>query len=168
MATTLADYSSSRLMIPELRGRHATSVIQELSLALQQENRIPGMLLFYHAALNQEFLLSSDTEAGMAIPHARVAGLREPALAAGRSNQPMYWGAKARRTVRLVFLIAIPDTDSTGYLLVISSLARLSKDEGLMTRLQTAHTAEEMFEVLQQVKLGTDRATQRADKGGER
>lgn len=168
MATTLADYTSLNLMIPELRGLRSYQVIQELCRALLRENRIPDMLPFYNAALNQEFLLSSDTEAGMAIPHARLAGVREPAFAAGRSNKPMHWGAKAACTVKLVFLIAVPDTDSTGYLRVISSLARLSKDEGLMTRLQTAHTAEEMFEVLQQVKLGADRATQRADKGGER
>lgn len=168
MATSLADYSSASLMIPELRGLRSYEVIQELCLALQRENRIPDLLPFYHAILNHEFLVSSDTEAGMAIPHAPLAGLREPVFATGRSNEPIYWGAKAMRTVRLVFLIAMPDTDSTQYLLLISSLARLSRDEALMQRLQTVPTAEQMFEILQQVKVGTQRATQRSEKGGER
>ncbi len=166
MATTLADYSSPGLMIPELRGNDVASVIQELSLALQQQNRISDMLPFYHAALNREFLVSSDTEVGMAIPHAPLAGLREPVFAVGRRNKPMYWGAKALRTVTLVFLIAEPDTDSTGYLLLISSLARLSQDKGLMEKLHSAHEAKQIYETLQQVKLHAGHTGNLANKGG--
>lgn len=165
MATTLADYTTPCLMVPELRGRDTVSVIQELSQTLQRENRIPDMLTFYHAAMNHEFLVSNDMEAGMAFPHAQLPGLKEPVFAVGRSNEPLYWGAKAMRTVRLVFLIATPATDSTQYLLLISSLARLSLDTVRMEKLRGTRSAEEMFDVLKQVNLHTGHAGNLADKG---
>ncbi len=132
------------------------TVIQELSQAMQREKRVPDVLPFYHAALNQEFLVSTDMEAGMAIPHARLPGLKEPSFALGRSAEPLGWTAKATRSVRLVFLMAVPATDSTQYLLLISGLARLAKDILLLEKLQAAPDSLQMLEVLQQIALRTD------------
>ena len=157
-AMTLADFTSPGLILPHLRGHDAASVIQELSHALQREKRVPDLLPFYHAALNHEFLVSSDMEAGMAFPHARLPGLKELAFAVGRSKEPLDWGSKNTRSVRLVFLIAVPATDSTQYLLLISGLARLAKDSQLVEKLHKANDAFQILEALQQIKLQTGQA----------
>ncbi|MHB8521162.1 MAG: PTS sugar transporter subunit IIA [Limisphaerales bacterium] len=154
-AVTLADFTSPGLIVPRLGGREVTTVIQELSRALQREQRVPDLLPFYQAALNREFLVSSDMEAGMAFPHARVPGLKELSFAFGRSDEPLGWGAKAARSVRLVFLMAIPAIDSTQYLLLISGLARLAKDSRLVDKLQGAPDILQILEVLGQIKLRT-------------
>ena len=75
-AMTLADFTSAGLIIPHLRGQDVATVIQELSQAMRRERRVPDLLPFYHAALNREFLVSTDMEAGMAFPHARLPGLQ--------------------------------------------------------------------------------------------
>lgn len=152
---TLADFTSPGLIIPHLGGRDFTSVIQELCQAMQLERRVPDLLPFYHAALNREFLVSTDMEAGMAFPHARLPALKNLSFALGRSEEPLGWGPKATRSVRLVFLIAIPATDSAEYLLLISGFARMSKDARLLARLYTAQDTFQMLEVLQQVQLRT-------------
>ena len=103
---TLADFTSPGLIIPHLRGGDAASVIQELSQVLQHEKRVPDLLPFYHAALNREFMVSTDMEAGIAFPHARLPALREISFAFGRSDEPLVWGARAASPVRLVFLMA--------------------------------------------------------------
>ena len=150
---TLADFTSPGLVVPRLRGLDAASVIQELSQTLQRERRIPDSLPFYHAALNREFMISTDMEPGMAFPHARLPALREVSFSLGRSDEPLRWGTRTAGSVRLVFLLAVPATDSTQYLLLISGLVRLSKDAGLMARLLTARDTFQMLEVLQQVTL---------------
>src|SRR4051812_30832677 len=132
---TLASFTSLALIKTSLRGGDAASVIQELSLALQREKYVVDLLPFYHTALNAEFLVSSEVEAGLAFPHARLPGLKKPGFAVGRSDQPLLWGSKGSRSVRLVFLIAVPATDSTQYLLLLSGLARLSKNRSLVERL---------------------------------
>src|SRR5216117_3831018 len=131
-AMTLADFTSAGLIIPHLRGQDVATVVQELSQAMQRERRVPDLLPFYHAALNREFLVSTDMEAGMAFPHARLSGLKELSFALGRSDEPLAWATKTGCPVRLVFLMAIPATDSTQYLLLISGLARLAKDSRLV------------------------------------
>jgi mannitol/fructose-specific phosphotransferase system IIA component (Ntr-type) len=150
---TLADFTSPGLVVPRLRGVDAPSVIQELSQALQRERRIADSLPFYHAALNREFMVSTYMEAGMAFPHARLPGLKEVSFSLGRSEEPLRWGTRAAGSVRLVFLLAVPATDSTQYLLLISGLARLSGDASRMARLLAARDTFEMLEVLQQVAL---------------
>lgn len=152
---TLADFTSPGLVIPYLRGQEVATVIQELSQAMHREKRVPDLLPFYHAALNREFLVSTDMEAGMACPHARLPGLQELFFAFGRSAVPLGWGAKAARSVRLVFLMAVPPTDSTQYLLLLSGLTRLARDGQLMEKLQTAPDAAQILDVLRQIKLRT-------------
>jgi len=150
---TLADFTSLGLIIPHLRGQDAASVIQELSRALQRDKRVPDLLPFYHAALNREFMVSTDIEAGMAFPHARLPGLKELSFALGRSDQPLGWGTKASAPVRLVFLMAVPATDSTQYLLLISGLMRLARDSRLVETLHAAQDTFQIAEVLRQVEL---------------
>jgi mannitol/fructose-specific phosphotransferase system IIA component (Ntr-type) len=150
---TLPDFTSPDLIVPHLRGQNAASVIQELSQAMQREKRVPDLLPFYHATLNREFLVGSDWEAGMVFPHARLPALKELSFALGRSDEPLGWGAKAVRSVRLVFLIAVPATDSTQYLSLISGLARLAKEDRLVENLHSAQDKFQILEVLQQVRL---------------
>ena len=154
-AMTLADFTSPGLIIPQLRGEEATSAIKELAQVLGTESRVPDVLPFYQAVLNREFMVSTDMEAGMAFPHARVAGLKEVSFALGRSGEPLRWGAKATHSVRLVFLLAVPATDATQYLQLISGLVRLSKDAALVARLHAARDTFQIIEVLQQVALRT-------------
>jgi PTS system nitrogen regulatory IIA component len=152
-SSALADFTAPGLIIPRLRGRDVAGVIQELSQVMQREGCVPDLLPFYDAALNREFLVSTDMEAGMAIPHARLPGLVRLSFALGRSEAPLAWSTRGARPVQIVFLLAVPATDSTQYLLLISGLARLSREEGLMEKLYTAKDTPAIFEVLQQAKL---------------
>jgi mannitol/fructose-specific phosphotransferase system IIA component (Ntr-type) len=161
---TLAEFTSPGLIIPHLRGQEATSVIQELSQAMQREGRVPDLLPFYHAALNREFLVGTEMEGGMAFPHARLSGLKELSFAFGRSDEPLLWGTRGSRTVRSVFLLAVPATDSTQYLLLISGLARLAKQSQLMEKLQAAQDTFQILEVLQQVNLRTNSTSDTLNK----
>jgi mannitol/fructose-specific phosphotransferase system IIA component (Ntr-type) len=150
---TLAHFTSPGLIVPHLRGQDVATLLQELSHALHQEKRVPDMLPFYHAVLNREFLMSTDMESGLAFPHARLASLNELSFALGRTAKPVWWGARTGHPVRLVFLLAVPATDSTQYLQVVSGLARFAKETRLVERIHTAQNAFEICEVLQQVSL---------------
>lgn len=150
---TLADFTSQGLVVPHLRGQDVASVIQELSQVLQREQRIPDSLPFYHAALNREFMVSTDMEAGMAFPHARLPTLKAVSFSLGRSDESLRWGTRAVGTVRLVFLLAVPATDSTQYLLLISGLARLARNHRLVEMLCEARDTFQIIEVLKQVEL---------------
>ncbi len=149
---TLADFTRAGLIVPRLASLDATSAIHELSLALQREGCVTDWLPFYHEALNREFLLSTDMEAGMAFPHARLAGLRELAFAFGRSDEPFAWGPGMTHPVRMVFLLAVPSA-AENYLALVAGLARLSGSSPLLEQIRRAADAEEILAVFREVAL---------------
>jgi mannitol/fructose-specific phosphotransferase system IIA component (Ntr-type) len=150
---TLADFTRPGLIVPHLVSRDATSAIHELSLALQREGCVPDWLPFYHETLNREFLLSTDMEAGMAFPHARLPGLRELAFAFGRSDAPFTWGPGIAHPVRMVFLIAVPSSAADPYLPLVSGLARLSGNLSLLDAVRDAADSAALMAVFGQIAL---------------
>jgi nitrogen PTS system EIIA component len=155
---SLADFTELALIAPELRGQDAAAVIQELGQSMQRTARVPELLPFYHAVLNREYLISTVLDYGIALPHARLSGLKSLCFALGRSAHPIQWGPKGSMPVRLVFLLAVPSTEAADYLLLMAGLTRLGKEPSLLQTLLTAESAKEMYSLLSQVKLKSYRA----------
>ncbi|MBM3840589.1 MAG: hypothetical protein FJ398_22035 [Verrucomicrobia bacterium] len=149
---SVADFTHKALIAPQLSERDAAGVIQELSHLLQQEARIPDLLPFYHAALNREFLVSTAMDYGMAFPHARLPGLKQLSFALGRSASPVLWSAQAVVPIRLVILTAVPATDATAYLSLISGLvSRMAKDPRRLEALYAASDAPGILSIFRQI-----------------
>jgi mannitol/fructose-specific phosphotransferase system IIA component (Ntr-type) len=161
-ALTLADYTSPGLIIPKLRGLDAPAIIQELSAALQREGRIIDVLPFYQAALNREYLCSTVTEPGWALPHVLVKGLERPCFALGRTAAPIAWGNNVLR-VQVIFLLAAPETDARAYITLVLALARLSRETHLLDRLLKTSDPLEVFDVLRQVRMPVHRSPQEGE-----
>jgi PTS system fructose-specific IIC component len=149
----LADFTCGEMIVPCLRGGDATSVIQELTQVMHRAKRVPESLPFFHAAINREFLASSNMHAGMAFPHARVPGVTRVSFAFGRCETPLCWASQSADRVRLVFLLAVPETDSTDYLALLSGLARLARLNGLVDRLHHCVREAEVLEVFRQIPV---------------
>jgi mannitol/fructose-specific phosphotransferase system IIA component (Ntr-type) len=120
---------------------------------LQREGCVPDWLPFYHEALNREFLLRTDTEAGMACPHARLPGLRELAFAFGRSDRAFTWSPGVTQPVRMVFLLAVPPTEPEHYLSLVAALARLSADQARLEAIRRAPDRAGILAALGQVPV---------------
>jgi mannitol/fructose-specific phosphotransferase system IIA component (Ntr-type) len=150
---SLADYTQSGLILPQLRERDTAGVISELSQVLQRGGCVPDMLPFYHAALNQELLSSSALRCGLALPHARLSGVKRLQFALGRTPEPIVWGAGSAWPVQLVFLLAVPATDAAGYLHLLACLARLGQQPELLAELRAAESAEAILAVLERIRM---------------
>jgi mannitol/fructose-specific phosphotransferase system IIA component (Ntr-type) len=149
---TLADYTRPALILPRLRERDTAGVISELSQALQRQGCIPDMLPFYHAALNQELMANSALRCGLAVPHARLSGVKQLQFAFGRAPEPLTW-AKSAWTAQFIFLLAVPATDAASYLHLLASLARLGQQPELMSELHSANSVEAILAVLEKLRL---------------
>jgi mannitol/fructose-specific phosphotransferase system IIA component (Ntr-type) len=150
---TLAHYTRASLVVPQLRQCDTAGVISELSQLLQRESWVPDLLPFYHAALNQELLSNSALECGLAIPHARLSGVKQLQFALGRAPQPIIWGAKGSWRVQVIFLLAVPATDAAAYLHLLASISRLGQQPQLLAQLRQAETAEDILSLLDKIKL---------------
>ena len=152
-AGTLADYTRAALILPELRERDTAGIVSELSQALQREGVIPDLLPFYHTALNQELLSDSVLETGVAVPHARMSGIKELRFAFGRTPGPVTWGGRCACAVQFVFLAAVPATEAAGSLQLLASLARLAQQEAVLAALRAAVDPPALLSVFDQIKV---------------
>lgn len=150
---TLADFTRPGLIVPHLHGRDATSAIHELTLVLQREGCVADGLRFYNDVLNREYLASTEIEAGLAIPHARLAGLLEPVFGFGRSDEPFRWSPRAAHPVCMVFLLATPTSASGHYLPLISGLARLAGHAALLDAIRGAADESGILTAFRQMAL---------------
>ncbi len=149
----LAAYTQGDLILPRLEASDAAMAIHELSRALLRAGKIADVLPFYQAALNRELLVGTDVEDGIALPHARLPGVRALAFALGRTASPITWRSSGVRTVRLVFLCAVPATDATGYLGLVSGLARLTSQERWLEELHAAPDCIGILDILRRVPI---------------
>lgn len=149
----LADFTSLDLILPHLRSSDAPGAIRELSDLLARGRRIADAGAFARAATEREEFLDTDTGVGVAFPHVRVRGLKQLSIAVGRSDAPFAWGTTSSCPVRVVFLLAVPDSEVEQSLQLVSGLARLSMDEEQVRRFHAAVSPQEILELLRSIPV---------------
>jgi PTS system fructose-specific IIC component len=152
-SVSLAHYTRPELIIPQLRGSDPAEIFEELSNQLRAHGAISDVLSFYNAALNHEFLSSSATPYGIAVPHARSPQVQRLTFAFGRVAEPMVWGIKGSWLVDCVFLIAVPPTDASEYLSLRSGIANAGRRPGLLADLRAAPDVGRILEILRTIKV---------------
>jgi len=150
---SVADYTRPELIVPRLRECDPAGIIEELSQRLRAGGIITDVLSFYQAVVNHEFLSNSALPAGIATPHARSTQVGRLTLAIGRTDEPVVWGMKESWSVEYVFLIAVPPTDASNYLSLLSGIARFGNRPEMLARLHTATDARCIFELLKEINV---------------
>lgn len=151
--STLADFTNVHLIIPELRSRDCAGIAAELCSELHREACVGELLPFYHAIITREAACSTATPPGWALPHARLTGLKRLCFAVGRTLEPISWFGQKRQRVRLVFLFAVPESESAEFQNVIASLARASQDSAFCEAMLASESPDQILSLLSQRKL---------------
>lgn len=85
---------------------------------------------------------------GIAIPHGRCSGVKEPGLAAMTIPSGVEYNALDSKPVDLAFLIAAPEGSGSMHLEILSKLATMLMDENFVADLKKAKTVEEFLKVI--------------------
>ena len=85
---------------------------------------------------------------GIAIPHGRCSGVKEPGLAAITINGGVEYNALDSKPVDLAFLIAAPEGSGSMHLEILSKLATMLMDENFVADLKKSKTVEEFLKVI--------------------
>jgi nitrogen PTS system EIIA component len=101
------------------------------------------------AILAREKLGSTALGRGVAMPHARVDWLDQPAAVLARLARPIEMEARDGEPVDLVFLVLWPDAASEGFLPALSNICRALRDNQLPRQLRQARSADEALRSLQ-------------------
>lgn len=133
----LQNILSSRLFLRELEATSRHEVIHEMTVAAcAMEGLNPQTV--ETAVWEREETLSTGIGNGVAIPHARIDGLRESLVVVGVSETGIDFDSPDGKLANVIFLVLTPVNDPGSQLEIAAEIARLFRDQHVSDRvLQT-------------------------------
>lgn len=147
MAIALSDILDERHIALQLKSRRQANALREIIGLLEKTGRVLQPAEFLAQVLARERVNSTLSENGVAFPHARTALVDQIALAVGRSQAGVPWNDRGERA-RLIFVVAVPQRLVNDYLVLVGTLARITKNEQQREALLAAATPAEFIETL--------------------
>jgi PTS system nitrogen regulatory IIA component len=121
------------------------AVLNELIQKAWISGSIPDKAVFKKAIEEREMLVSTGIGLGVAIPHAKLAGIKRFFVITGILKQPVEWDAIDNKPVQVVFLIGGPAQEQTTYLKLLAQIIIKVKDEQKRKTLFTASTPSDVI-----------------------
>jgi fructose PTS system EIIA component len=152
MSITIDDITSTNLVALDLEVTDQWAAIDALADLLDKDGRLSDRDAYAEAVYAREKETGGTAmEMGIAIPHAKSAGVSQAGVAFGRTSTPLDYGEEK---ADLIFLIAAPEGEHDLHVTVLQQLARRLVHESFRTSLREASTPEEVV-VLMREQIST-------------
>lgn len=102
----------------------------------------------FEALINRERLGSTGFGNGIAIPHCRIAGLKEPISAVLRLAQPVDFDAIDSEPVDLLFVLIVPEQATDAHLELLRQVASVLENADSRARLRQASDSYALYEAI--------------------
>lgn len=151
MIETLIDVN---LIDLSLNARSKDGVFHELALLLHRNDRISDYSHFIEDVYEREYMGTTGFGFGIAIPHAKSPYVKIPSVCFGKSEQGISYDSIDGNPVYLVFMIAMPETDSKQHLTTLAWISRNLMHESFRKKLMEAKTPEEVINIILRANEG--------------
>jgi mannitol/fructose-specific phosphotransferase system IIA component (Ntr-type) len=138
-------------IIPELEAKTKAAAVRELTHRLYDKKKIPDVALALDQIVAREATESTGIGNGIAVPHARIPGMKSLACAVGRVTEGLDFMAVDRKPVKLIFLICYPPSQQTTYLNFVATIARLLSDKEHFQALVKAEDTDALYAALEDI-----------------
>lgn len=135
-------------ILPDMTGKSKSEALKDLTHLLFENKKLKGVDAALDQIMARESTESTGIGHGIAVPHARVSGLKTLHCAVGRFTEGLDFTAIDRKPVHLVFLICYPPTQQTTYLNFVATIAKLLRDDEHLKAMLHAKDAKEFLAVL--------------------
>ncbi|WP_270573289.1 PTS fructose transporter subunit IIABC [Bacillus glycinifermentans] len=124
------------------------NVIEEMVTVLDQAGKLNDKEGYKEAVINREKQSSTGIGEGIAIPHAKTASVKEPAIAFGRSKEGVDYESLDGQPSHLVFMIAATEGANNTHLEALSRLSTLLMREEIRKQLLEAATEDDIIDII--------------------
>jgi len=115
---------------------------------LFENNQGMARSLVFDSLFARERLGSTGLGQGVAIPHGRIKGLKEPVGAFVRLAQAVPFDAPDGKPVDLVFVLMVPEQATDRHLQILAELAQMFSDRELRERLASDPDASSLHQYI--------------------
>jgi PTS system nitrogen regulatory IIA component len=143
--------SSPAQVMPRLKVSSKKQALQDLARRAGEITGIHERLIF-DVLLERERLGTTGVGNGIAIPHGKLAEVKQMFGLFARLENPVDFEAIDEQPVDLIFLLLAPEGAGADHLKALARVSRLLRDRGICEKLRGADQAEAIYALL------TDRA----------
>lgn len=144
----ITDLLKKDTMILELDSNSKPEIIEELVSKLDEAGRLNDKEEFKQAIQAREDQSTTGIGEGVAIPHAKSAAVKEPAIAFARSQNGADYESLDGQPTHLFFMIAASEGANQEHLETLSSLSSLLMDSSFREKLLAAESEDEIVELI--------------------
>ena len=144
----ITDLLSKESVLLNIDVKDKDACLVKLVDLMDASGKISDKKLYLDAVQEREKEGTTGVGNGIAIPHGRCSGVKEPGLAAMTINGGVEYEALDAKPVDLAFLIAAPEGSGSMHLEILSKLATMLMDENFVADLKKAKTVEEFLKVI--------------------
>ncbi|KAK1548178.1 hypothetical protein Q3G72_013024 [Acer saccharum] len=143
----IGDILKQELILPELQAMHKADVLHEMVVHLQLHSGpfVQNTAYVLDALLTRERLGSTGVGEGVAIPHAKIAGLKDLMACFARKQQGISYDAIDEQPVKLVFMLLVPENSAGVHLKALARISRLLKNAEFRARLLQMPDAQAVY-----------------------
>ena len=135
-------------VISDLRSVTKREILRELSEVFQTHHPElePGVI--QNVLMAREQLGSTGIGEGIAVPHGKIAGIKEVLLSFGRSREGIPFESLDGKPAHLFFTIVAPENSNGIHLKLLANISRLLREGAVRDRLMQARTPEEVLTII--------------------
>jgi len=144
----ITEIISADMVVPEVEGTTKPQVLRELARPLATKYRELDPAAISAVLAERERLGSTAIGDGIAIPHGKIAGVKQILGSFGRHRHGVDFESLDGRPTHLFFVLVAPEDSTSLHLKALARVSRLFKDGSFRERLMTAKDAEEIFRLI--------------------
>lgn len=144
----ITDLLKKDTVIIDLVSSSKLEVIDELVSKLDEAGRLQDKEQYKQAILTRENQSTTGIGEGIAIPHAKTAAVKTPAIAFGRSIKGVDYESLDGQPSHLFFMIAASEGANNAHLETLSRLSSLLMDVGFRKKIMQVQTPDELIDVI--------------------
>lgn len=144
----ITDLLTKETIILHLKAKTKEEVIDELVAKLKDAEVLADAQAFKEAIWAREAQSTTGVGDGIAIPHAKTAAVKRPAVAFGRSKAGIDYDALDGKPSRLFFMIAAPEGANNTHLEALARLSSMLMDASFRAQLESASDEEEVLRLI--------------------
>lgn len=134
-------------VVPQLRAGSKKQLVNELASRAGERFALDARSTF-EALMERERLGSTGMGRGVAVPHARMAGVDRIRGLFARLDKGVEFDAADGAPVDLVFLLIAPEAAGADHLRALARVSRLLRDEGRCAKLRATADASALYAIL--------------------
>ncbi|MCX7847613.1 MAG: cation:proton antiporter [bacterium] len=136
-------YFRAEAVILELAARERDEALRELCRHAASLDRTLDRGVVSEAVVAREAMMGTALGGGIAVPHARLANLRQPLVVMGRARHGIDWNAPDGQPADLLFLVLTHVDASDQQIHLLGAIAKAVRHEELRRRLRAVTTAQD-------------------------